>query len=613
MNFGGNSVTGDQEILIEINGQLKRVCIGDFIDSYIDVYGSKRTDEKDIVILDNIGQNSKCFTIDDELNVKLTKIDALIRHKISEPIFEVTTDEGRSIKITGDHNVFMLSDDGILTDIPINMLKENETYIAVPRILPYCKQEELKELDITPSINKFFYKRIKDGYLYIHNHPEIRIPVNFPITDELLQIAGIWLADGNYDREGSSNIELACGNEPECMTIIDKFTENFNINYRVRSDGIAVRIVSKVLGKIFKTSLGLTGNSYTKRIPDWVFNLSDRQIGLVLKGYMSGDGGITGKQIRWTSVSKGLLDDIQTLLIRLGINSTIFRENYGSKSSSYNSSLGYSLHGLISSKNDTEFFINRVGFLQDFKNKAVIENWKTLKMYEMHRIPNIKLLKKWGIKSKTWYKHNSIKSYIVLSQLDKIKDVFEKEKIKQICIGGTKFLKIKSIKKIDISDVYVYDISTKPFERFVCSNILVHNTDFSNMLSRERLKSKKKSKTQSVQSSLPVPLEPDKIHIGPSDYVPWLKDRKIAFIRLEGEKFGGAPIELELRLSVEDSPNSGGCVIDAIRCCKLALDRKVGGALLSSSSYFMKSPPQQFPDTLAREMLEQFIKNERER
>ncbi|MBI5332889.1 MAG: inositol-3-phosphate synthase [Candidatus Aenigmarchaeota archaeon] len=139
------------------------------------------------------------------------------------------------------------------------------------------------------------------------------------------------------------------------------------------------------------------------------------------------------------------------------------------------------------------------------------------------------------------------------------------------------------------------------------------NTDFSNMLSRERLKSKKKSKTQSVQSSLPTPLEPENIHIGPSDYVPWLKDRKIAFIRLEGEKFGGAPIELELKLSVEDSPNSAGCVIDAIRCCKLALDRKTGGALLSSSSYFMKSPPQQFPDTLAREMLEQFIKSERER
>jgi len=139
------------------------------------------------------------------------------------------------------------------------------------------------------------------------------------------------------------------------------------------------------------------------------------------------------------------------------------------------------------------------------------------------------------------------------------------------------------------------------------------NTDFLNMLSRERLKSKKISKTQSVQSILPNPLEPQNLHISPSDYVPWLKDKKICFIRIEGRKFGDVPISLELRLDVEDSPNSAGCMIDAIRCCKLALDRKIGGPLISPSAYFMKSPPQQFADNLAREMLEQFIRGERER
>ena len=139
------------------------------------------------------------------------------------------------------------------------------------------------------------------------------------------------------------------------------------------------------------------------------------------------------------------------------------------------------------------------------------------------------------------------------------------------------------------------------------------NTDFMNMLSRERLKSKKKSKTQSVQSALSNPLDPKDIHMGPSDYVPWLNDRKIAYIRLEGNNFGGAPIDIELRLSVEDSPNSAACAIDAIRACKLALDRNIGGPLISPSAYFMKSPPQQFADNLAREMLEQFIRGERER
>ncbi|MBI4167447.1 MAG: inositol-3-phosphate synthase [Candidatus Aenigmarchaeota archaeon] len=133
------------------------------------------------------------------------------------------------------------------------------------------------------------------------------------------------------------------------------------------------------------------------------------------------------------------------------------------------------------------------------------------------------------------------------------------------------------------------------------------NTDFKNMLDRARLKSKKISKTESVQSNMPKRLEDDDIHIGPSDYVPWLNDNKIAFIRIEGRNFGDVPLELELRLSVEDSPNSAGVVIDAIRCCKMALDRKIPGPLTAASAYFCKHPAQQFPDDVARSMLEQFI------
>lgn len=133
------------------------------------------------------------------------------------------------------------------------------------------------------------------------------------------------------------------------------------------------------------------------------------------------------------------------------------------------------------------------------------------------------------------------------------------------------------------------------------------NTDFLNMLNRSRLISKKKSKTEAVQAVLAEPLEPDNIHIGPSDYVPWQKDNKVCFIRMEGKLFGGIPMNLELRLSVEDSPNSAGVVIDAIRCAKIALERKIGGVLHSASSYFMKHPPNQFNDDQAYRMIEEFI------
>lgn len=138
------------------------------------------------------------------------------------------------------------------------------------------------------------------------------------------------------------------------------------------------------------------------------------------------------------------------------------------------------------------------------------------------------------------------------------------------------------------------------------------NTDFLNMLNRSRLASKKESKTEAVQSVLTERLEPENIHIGPSDYVPWQRDNKVCFIRMEGKLFGNVPMHLELRLSVEDSPNSAGIAIDAIRCCKLALDRGKGGVLYSPSAYFMKHPPGQFPDDEGFRMTEDFIAGKRE-
>jgi myo-inositol-1-phosphate synthase len=136
------------------------------------------------------------------------------------------------------------------------------------------------------------------------------------------------------------------------------------------------------------------------------------------------------------------------------------------------------------------------------------------------------------------------------------------------------------------------------------------NTDFLNMLERERLASKKISKTQAVTSQLGHPMKAQNVHVGPSDYVPWLEDRKFCHIRMEGTTFGDVPISCEVKLEVWDSPNSAGVVIDAIRCAKIALDRGIGGALNGPSSYYMKSPPLQFTDDEARELVEAFIRGD---
>jgi myo-inositol-1-phosphate synthase len=136
------------------------------------------------------------------------------------------------------------------------------------------------------------------------------------------------------------------------------------------------------------------------------------------------------------------------------------------------------------------------------------------------------------------------------------------------------------------------------------------NTDFLNMLERERLESKKISKTGAVTSMLPYEIQKDNIHIGPSDHVPWLTDRKWCYIRMEGTTFGNVPLNVETKLEVWDSPNSAGVMIDAVRCAKLALDRGISGPLIGPSSYFMKTPPKQFKDEIAREMTEAFIRGD---
>jgi myo-inositol-1-phosphate synthase len=136
------------------------------------------------------------------------------------------------------------------------------------------------------------------------------------------------------------------------------------------------------------------------------------------------------------------------------------------------------------------------------------------------------------------------------------------------------------------------------------------NTDFLNMLERERLESKKISKTGAVTSMLPYKLPKDSVHVGPSDYVPWLTDRKWCHVRMDGTTFGNVPLDLEVKLEVWDSPNSAGVIIDAVRCAKIAMDRGIAGPLVGPSSYLMKTPPKQFRDDIAREMTEEFIRGE---
>jgi myo-inositol-1-phosphate synthase/intein/homing endonuclease len=611
INVGGNSVTWDQEILLIHNGKILRTEIGKLIDEWIGLYGETRDDGKEIVDLEKTGQVIQCFTIDENFKTTPAKVSAFVRHRLNEELYEIETYEGRKIKITKDHNVFKLNRAGELEAVPICSLEAKADRIAIPRNLA-LHEVDLKKISLMPYLKELFAQGIDaDGNIVVHNHPELRIPVEFPVSDELLQVVGLWLADGSFDREGSCNLEIACGNEEDCMGLINDFTSAYNINYEVRGEKqVAVRIMSKTIAKIFKLALGLNGNSYTKRFPGWVFGLSDRQIAMVVKGYVSGDGTVTGNQIRWTTASPKLAEDMMALFLRIGINSTMFREDYTDKNlkGSYKTALEYITHGIISSKEDVGRFIEKVGFIQSEKNERAARAYTKLARENMNAIPKFDLLNKWGIRSTGWPTLPSLRAHIVLSQLNKVKDAKDAEKLRNICDGDTHFVRIKSIKRIKAEQQYVYDLNVPVYQRFICSNILVHNTDFINMKEQERLVSKRISKTESVQSQLRQRLPDDQIYVGPSDFIPFLSNTKLMFMRIEGRMWANVPYNMEVRLEVDDKANSAGIVIDAVRLAKIALERKLAGPIVPASAYLMKHPPKQMSDPEARAELEKYIK-----
>ena len=624
INVGGNSVTGDQQILLKINGEIKHQAIGEFIDGLIEKYEvKKREDGKEVITKKDCPEEIECLTVDDDFKVKTIPVEAFIRHKISEPIFEIELEGGRKIKITKDHNLFNLDETGRLREVSVKELETGKSLVAVPENL-FSFQTEKKFIDL-----KFHYEKlmqdstyregkikIKNNFFEICGYPKIKIPVKFPLSDEFLQIIGLWLADGSYDRKGSSNIELACGNDRDLVEVVAAFCQKLKLSYKIKNGKeVGLRIHSKILGALFKIVFGLNGNAFTKRIPSWIFNLSDWQIAQVLKGYLSGDGGMSGEQVRWTSVSEELIRDIQTLFLRIGINSTIFKETYPiwKKRKAYHSKAGYCWHGLITGYKDFKVFTEKVGFVQKEKNQRLLEVFKHKKESPREKlIPNLPVLReKWRIKSATWWRCLQISAKIVMGQLEKIKDDNLSSHLYKLCQGEVKFLKVRKIKQIKTGqDEYVYDLSVKPYERFICSNILVHNTDFLNMLERSRLESKKISKTEAVTSQINKEMKADKVYIGPSDFIPFLGNTKLAFIRTEGKMFADIPYSIELRLEVNDKANSAGVVVDAIRCAKLALDRKIGG-YLPVSAYFMKRPLIQISDSEAKEVVEKFIRNKK--
>ncbi len=517
-----DSVTGDSEILIKRNGKFEKITMGELVDGQINRYG-RWYNLSGHEVLGNY-DNVKVYSMNKEGKIKLSKVSKFIRHKVKKPIYEITTRTGRKIKVTGDHSLFGLSSNAKISEIKPKNISEGQ-FIAVPRVLPN-NMKDLKTinlLDYLDKLNKGFFigkpikdflkkhkfevkqlskehkyagpmvhnwirsgivpiKILKDMYClgfklnnfksvyYKHHSNSKSLPVLLDMDENLLTLAGLWIADGCYDHHG---VILSVVEEKN-REIVRKFVNKYNLGFRMHSDTFSLEICSSVLKEIMREVLELKGSAYTKKIPQWAFNLSKKQISYILKGIFSGDGCVTDKEIVICLSSLGLLRDIQSLLLQFGIILRIggFRE----KDKTYNSR--------ISTVRDWKLFRDSIGILPDHKNKRLNLLCDKISTHSSTDVIPLVLEDKKelcslikGIKPQDYVYRNNCLGRAKLStvlQNTKMKDELIKN-INTLINSDLLWDQIKEIKKIDFED-YVYDLSVPENENFITENIIAHNT-----------------------------------------------------------------------------------------------------------------------------------------
>ncbi len=485
-----DSVTGDSRIIIKQNKKIRNITIKEFVDNKID---------------------AEVMTLDESGKIIFIKPSSYIKHKVSKDIYEILTSTGRKIKVTEDHSLFSMCD-GRLAEIKPMQLKQGKSFIAVPRRLPingegineinlinYLKCFE-KDFLVGEPIKKIFEKcKLKDfnikkekyrwwkkrniikisdfmkinfeftvedlKNLKIKSKNKSSIPVLFRIDKNFLEFCGLWIGDGSYDNYNQNSVIIS-NQDLECREKFRKITDYLQTNHSIMNDnGVSMRIHSTIFYKFMKNVLKFDGYSNTKKIPDFIFNLSNEQIKHFIRGYFSADGTMKKNEISCASQSYTLLEDFQTLFLRLGIISRI--NDFNRKDKCINMS--------ISSSENIEKF-KEVGFLQDRKNEKLYAYNKKSSHTFSDIIPlSINQLKEINDN------HHKL-SWPYLQDMQNM----GRNYLQKIAIPGSKYNdlshndiywdKVKSIKKIKCRDIEVFDLSIPKYEKFMCDNIFVHNT-----------------------------------------------------------------------------------------------------------------------------------------
>tara|TARA_Y100000310_G_scaffold340182_2_gene435083 strand:- start:1140 stop:4121 length:2982 start_codon:yes stop_codon:yes gene_type:complete len=487
-----DSVTGDSKIIIRENGRVRNITIKEFVDNKID---------------------AEIMTIDKNGVIKFTKPSRYIKHKVNKDIYEVETSTGRKVKVTKDHSLFTLGEDNQFKDTKPTDLVEDKSFIAVPRSLPielenvrninllnyleFFKDDFLQGEPIKKLLERYDYKKIgvpkerfrwwkKNNLIKIEDFVGLKeefsetdlknlrikskntssVPVLFEISKEFLEFCGLWIGDGSYDRRGK-NCVIVSNCDEECRNLIKGIAKYLGSNYSLMNDGgVSIRIHSTVFYKFMRDVLGFKGYSSTKKVPEFLHNLSNEQIKHFIRGYFSADGTVKKYEISCSSQSRELLEDLQTLFLRLDIISRI--NEYGRKDKCMEMSL--------SSFVNVEGF-KEIGFLQKRKNdKLSLINYKThhahsdvipISKEKMELLSKISMVR---------LQHNYLKGRQNMGRSYMQKIAPKGCEFNDLSHTDILWDKVKRVKKIESGEVEVFDLSVPGYEKFLCNNIFVHNT-----------------------------------------------------------------------------------------------------------------------------------------
>ncbi|MBU2522733.1 MAG: Flp pilus assembly complex ATPase component TadA [Nanoarchaeota archaeon] len=526
-----DSVTGDAGMIVKENGRFRKTTIGKLIDEKIEKNGFLDIDgrEKEINV-----DNVEIFSVNGKGKVVLSKASKFIRHKVNKPIYEIRTTSGKKVKVTEDHSLFTLDEKKILRAIKSKELKEGD-FIAIPSRLPFTNSLEninlLEDIDTLKKINKNLFVLGKGIEIYVkENRKELfnlgyslgykkstiqnwtikkilplgifekikekinnedlylkgdgasgKIPIIIELDEMFLNFIGLWLADGCYD-QGSVIISVE---EKENKEVVKKIADRLGFSVKIHSDKFSSMINSSLLKEIMQKLLGLNGNSYTKGLPEWAYNLSDKQAGALLKGFFSGDGCASDKEVTFSSCSKELVEGITSLLLRFGI---ILRKSavpLEPKNTPYGKDNALSCR--IGSTIMINKFKENIGFLTDFKQERLDKLCARLQTHDISDVIPLSLEVKEELSEilgEKFNKHDYIirENNLGRAHLTKMLEVIPKgvytnpiDCLRGVVKAEIFWDKVKSAKKVS-EEGYVYDISVHGNENFICENIVAHNT-----------------------------------------------------------------------------------------------------------------------------------------